>query len=208
MLKVGQTPIELPGIVKAYMGTTQIYGLPAEYRKINGIIFGGDTYYEITDFKLRGSDTVRLSVSVDNNCNVFGCYTSTTSQDNYSLFFSNTSSARYLRYNGSTYNSYLPTNLRGETFNLTITPTGSLGFPTDDNWTQQNFTSTVDMCIGTTGVNVTSAKLDGTIYGDFIVDNRFHAIPCERISDGKIGYFDLYTDTFYAPIGSNPAELT
>ena len=84
MIKHGQTPVEMPGIVAAYVGTNRVYGVPSGYTKLPGIIFASGTYYEITGFKLKGSDTVRFSFSVTKACNVFGCYTTNGATDNYS----------------------------------------------------------------------------------------------------------------------------
>ena len=206
MIKIGQTALMVPGISHVFCGTNRVYGIPSSYRKLTGIEFYSTTYYEITGFKLRGSDTVRFSIAVDKACNVFGCYTSTDASDNYSLYISTASSAKYLRYNGSTYKSYWRNQDMGERFDIAISPTGSSGMPgtQDDTWTEQTFTAPSDMCIGTTSSGASSAKLDGKMYGNFVVDGRFCGVPVERISDGAIGYYDLFGDTFYEPIGTNP----
>lgn len=178
------------------------------YKKLTGIVFNAKTYYKIDGFKLRGSDTVRFSASFDKACNVFGCYTTAGASDNYSLYMSTTSGSKYLRYDGGTYASYVSSSQYDTKYDIVITPTGSTGLPnTNDSWTEANFVTSVDMCIGTTSVDATSSKFDGTMFGNFIVDGRFYGIPVERQSDGKIGYYDAYTNTFHEPIGDNPAKL-
>lgn len=206
MIKNGEISVMLPDIQNVYVGTDRVYGVPNTYRKLTGIEFSSATYYEITGLKLKGSDTVRFSMSVDKACNVFGCYTSTDADDNYSLYVSSASNAKYLRYNGSVYKSYWRNQDMGERFNIVISPTGSSGMPgtQDDTWTEQTFTAPSDMCIGTTSTGATSAKFDGKMHGIFVVDGRFCGVPVERISDGVIGYYDLYSDVFYEPTGSNP----
>lgn len=205
MIKHGQTAVELPGITAVYIGSNQVYGVPAGYTRLAGITYAANTYYEITGFRLRGSDTVRFSASFDKACNVFGCYTTTSAQDNYSLYISASSGSKYLRYNGGTYASYVASNQFGTQYNIVITPTGSSGLPNSNgSWTEQDFVTSTDMCIGTTSVSATSSKFDGDIYGDFVVDGRFRGVPVQRISDGAVGYYDVYTNQFYAPIGSNP----
>lgn len=181
--------------------------LPSDYERIAGIVYGASTYYLITDFKLTGSDTVKLAFSATKACNVFGAYTTSSASDNYSLYVSTTSSSKYLRYNGGTYSSYIPPAKLGERIDVVITPTGSHGMPTDDTWQEQEFTASVDMCIGTTAVGASSSKLDGTMYGDFIVLGRFHGIPCRRKTDDTIGYYDTVSKTFYEPIGNNPTAI-
>ena len=49
--------------------------LPSGYERQIGFVFAASTYYLISGFYLRGSDTVRFSFSADKACNVFGCYT-------------------------------------------------------------------------------------------------------------------------------------
>lgn len=184
-------------------------GVPSEYRRLAGIVFNAATYYLITSFHLRGIDTVRLSVSVNKSCNIFGCYTSGSAQDNYSMFASTSGSAKYMRYNGGTYKSRWDSSDIGQRFDIVVTPTGTSGMPPgqDDTWTEQDFTSTAELCIGSTSTTASSSKLDGTIFGDFIVDGRLRAVPVERISDGTIGYYDVYGGEFYPPIGRSPEIL-
>ena len=183
--------------------------LPKEYKRLLGFSFNAATYYTIPGLKLKGSDTVRFSLSVTAACNVFGCYTNTSAQDNYSLYVSTGSNSKYLRYNGGTYKSYWDSSLIGERFDIVITPTGSHGMPgtQDDTWEKVDFEASVDMCIGTTSADATSSKLKGSLYGNFVVDRRLNCIPCERVSDGVLGYYDTYSKTFYEPIGSAPTSL-
>lgn len=181
--------------------------LPDDYRRVKGFEFNSSTYYLITDFRLKGSDTVRFSFSVNKSCNVFGCYTTNSASDNFSLYASTSSGSKYLRYDGATYNSNIPSSRTGERFDVVISPTGTSGMPFDSEITPVEFTTSVDLCIGTTGVSASSAKLDGNIWGDFIVDGRLKLIPCERLSDGVLGYYDTYSKTFYEPVGSAPGEI-
>ena len=48
----------------------------------------------------------------------------------------------------------------------------------------------------------------GTFYGNVEVEGpnglRFKGIPCERLSDGEIGYYDTVSKTFYEPVGETP----
>lgn len=181
--------------------------LPAEYQRQIGFKFAASTYYRILDFHLRGTDTVRISFSVDKACNVFGCYTNTSAEDNYSLYASTSSGGKYLRYDGSTYNSYIPSAQVGERIDAIITPNGTSGMPTDSVITPTEFEAAADLCIGTTSTSASSSKLDGNIWGSFVVDGRLTLIPCERLSDNVLGYYDPDSDTFYEPVGSAPTSL-
>lgn len=181
--------------------------LPDAYRRVIGFDFSSKTYYQIQNFKLHGSDTIRLAFSVRKSCNVFGCYTNTSANDNFSLYASTSIGAKYLRYDGDTYNSYVPSARLDERLDVVISPTGTTGMPVDSEITPVEFTTSVDLCIGTTGASATSAKLDGCIWGNYVVDGRLKLIPCERKSDSVLGYYDTYTKTFYEPIGSAPTSL-
>ena len=182
-------------------------GLPDGYTEVAGFEFAANCYFVITDFKLRGSDTIRLSFSVDKACNIFGCYTNTSATDNYSLYVSTAAGAKYLRYNGGTYNSRVTDAQMGQRFDAVITPTGSSGMPNDDTWDAVDFTASVDMCIGTTATSASSSKLDGCLYGRFKVDGRLNLIPCKRDSDDKLGYYDTVSGTFYLPTTGTPTAL-
>lgn len=184
--------------------------LPEEYEQVKGFAFNSDCYFVITDLKLRGSDTVRFSMVPRAACNVFGCYTNTTADNNYSLYISTATSSKYLRYNGSTYKSRFATETYGERFDISITPTGSHGMPEgmDDTWDEVDFTAPADMCIGTTATNASSAKFKGSFIGAFVVDGRFRGIPCRRKADDVLGYYDTVTETFYEPAVGAPTVVT
>lgn len=180
--------------------------LPVAYRRILGMTMNNDCYYEITGFKMNGSDTLRFSFTRTgaNACNVLGAYDGTSADSNYSLYAGGSSSAKYLRYDGDTYNSYAVADKK---YNVVLTPTGSDGMETDSTWTAKTFTSTTNLCIGTTSPSATSSKMVGSIHGSVVVDGRLELIPCERVSDGEIGYYDTYTETFFEPIGTTPTSL-
>lgn len=182
--------------------------LPDGYQRVAGFTFGASTYYKITGFKLKGSDTIRMSFSVTKACNVFGCYTTTTATDNYSLYMSSSSGAKYLRYGGDTYNSYIASSAFNNRFDVVISPTGTRGMPTDSVITPAEFTASADLCIGTTSTGATSSKLDGKIWGSIVVDGRLKLIPCERTSDHVLGYYDAVSGTFYEPTGSAPTVIS
>lgn len=204
MLKIGENEIRLPGVARAYVGDDLVYGLPAGYKRLTGIIMSAATYYVFTGFRLTGADTLRVSFKVDRACNVLGCYTTTAAQTNYSLYASTSSGAKYLRYNGSTYASAVTVNTR---YDVVITPTGASGLPGSGSWAEKTFTAESDFLIGSTSVGATSSKFDGTMYGEVVVDGRLRAIPVEKISDGTIGYYETHTKAFIAPTGSNPQKL-
>lgn len=172
--------------------------IPTGYQELTGIKYDGNVFYE-TPLRLQGSDTVRFSFSASKACNVLGCYTSGDASNNYSLYITSTSTGKYLRYNGETYNSYFTTNTR---YNVVVTPSGSIGMKTDSTWTAKTFTADNGMCIGTTSLGATSAKLTGTMFGKIIVDGKAIYIPVKRTSDNEIGYYDTVSRTFFENQGT------
>ncbi len=173
--------------------------LPAAYRRVLGFKCNNNAMWEIAGFHLKGSDTVRISFSVEAACNIFGCYQGGSADDNYDIYASLSAGSKYLRYGSGTYLSYFsPSNL-GKRFDVVLTPTGSSGMPNDSTWTAQTFTSDNNLIIGSTTIGGSSSKLQGNLYGEVVVDGRLNLIPCERIADGVLGYYDTYSETFYPP---------
>ena len=181
--------------------------LPAEYTRQKGFTYNNNAYFKITGFKLKGSDTVRISFSVLTGCNVFGCYQGTEQSDNYDLYVSVSPGAKYLRYGDGTYLSYWSAENLGSRFDVVFAPTGTHGMPEDSTWTEKSFTSANDLLIGATTTTGTSSKLVGNIYGDIIVDGRLILVPCKRNSDSELGYYDTIGQTFYEQTGSGLVSL-
>lgn len=191
-----------------YNGTCITYGndtgigyawtIPDGYRRCTGVNFDGNSWFE-TDLYLMGSDTLRFSFSATKACNVLGCYTDASAQNNYSLYASTTSGAKYLRYNGGTYLSAISTNTR---YDIVVTPTGATGFASASTWTEKSFTASSKMIIGTTSRTASSAKLTGKLFGDVEVEGRGYFIPLEKISDSSIVYYDVISGNIYTNLGS------
>lgn len=181
--------------------------LPDDYKQVIGFTYNNNCYFPITDFKMRGSDTLRFAFKCTQStpaCNILGAYDGGSSGTNYSLYVGASASAKYLRYNGSTYNSQAITD---KTYNVIITPTGSTGMENDSTWTEATFESTGDLCIGTTSPTATSSKMIGDIVGNIEVDGRLKLIPCERVSDSVLGYYDTVSKNFYTPVGTPPVSM-
>lgn len=180
--------------------------LPVWYKRVLWYACNNDVLWQITNFHLRGSDTVRISFSVTTGCNVFGCYQGTDANDNYDLYVSVSSNAKYLRYGNGTYLSYWSNNDLWERFDVVFTPTWTTWMPTDSTWTPMTFESANDLLLAATTLTGTSSKLKWNLYGNFVVDWRLKLIPCERLSDNSLWYYDTYSDTFFEPTGA-PTSL-
>lgn len=163
--------------------------LPSGYKRLSGITFDGEVYY-VTNYHIRGTDTLRFSFkATETGRNVIGCYNGTDATDNLSFYFSTGSAGVYLRYNGGLYRPVAWTNT---SYNCVISPTGVTGLSTDASWTEVDFTSAAALFIGWLD-NATSPKFRGDMYGSIVVDSRANFIPVERQSDGAIGYWDGQT---------------
>jgi len=178
--------------------------LPAGYRRLLGFSMNNDCYWQIAGFRLRGSDTLRFSFSASGACNVIGCYTTTSAQTNFSLYCQAAAGARFMRYNGGTYPSAIATNTR---YDVTMTPTGATGLPEASAWEQKTFEAESDLCVGTVSTAAASSKFKGSLFGNIEVDGRLKLVPCERVSDGALGYFDLVGEAFHVPEEGTPSSL-
>ena len=199
-LPEASTPIE--ALLAQWAGPN----LPDGYKKLIGFAFAGDCYIAVTGFKMKGSDNLRFSYKLTSGtaCNVLGAYDGTSASTNYSLYAGTAASAKYLRYNGGTYNSQALTDKQ---YDVVLSPTGSSGMETDSTWTERTFESVVDLNIGTTSPTATSSKLIGEIIGAVTVDGRLKLIPCERLSDHTLGYYDTVGQAFYEPAAGTPTSL-
>lgn len=182
--------------------------VPSEYRELTGILFDGNTHYE-TGEKLRGSDVITLTLSqtVTTGQNVFGCYSGTASgRKNLSLYIygNGSSSNSYLRYNETLYRPRFGSGQR----TLVFGGNGETeGFAVNVTITQETFETTDAAFIGWLP-NSTSPHYTGAIKGRIAVSDRLLWIPVERVSDGAIGYYELYSDTFLENAGTGtPTSL-
>lgn len=184
----------VPVDIKCNNGTLKMVDdeLPTGYKRVLGFTMNNNSYWEIADFPLYGSDTLRFSFDATDACNVLGAYSGSASGNNYSLYVSTNSN--YLRYKSGAYNSAINYDKR---YDVELTPTGSSGMKVDSTWTAQTFTTPTNLCIGTTATSASSAKLKGNLYGNIEIVGRAKFVPCERVSDNALGYYDTIGEAFY-----------
>ena len=195
------------GALKCNNGVIRLHDdeLPDGYRRVLSMSMNNDCYYVVPDLHLTGADTLRFSFSIEGACNVIGSYSGSTSGANYSLY-SGTENHRYLRYYSGTYSSKA---IKSKRYDVEITPTGTTGMEIDSAWEEVDFVCPNDFYIGTTSTTTSSATFRGTFYGDVEVEGsngllRFKGIPCERVSDGEIGWYDTISEIFFEPVGTTP----
>ena len=128
----------VPVDIKCNNGTLKMVDdeLPTGYKRVLGFKMNNNSYWEIADFPLYGSDTLRFSFDATDACNVLGAYSGSASGNNYSLYVSTNSN--YLRYKNGAYNSAIDYNKR---YDVELAPTGSSGMKVDSTWTAQTFTT-------------------------------------------------------------------
>lgn len=169
----------------------------AGYRKLTGIIYDGHVWYD-TGMQLCGADTVKISFKATAASCVFGCFVGSGASTNYSLYVQ-ANSSHYMRYNGGTYSSRVDFGTR---YNLTMSPTGSTGMRMDSTWQERTFTASTNMLIGDVSTASTVSDFVGTIYGNVEVVGKNIWVPVERVSDGAIGYYDMYSKRFIVNQGT------
>ena len=196
------TPIN-PVDIKCNNGVIRIKDreLPYGYRRLLDITFDGDFYYN-TGEKLRGDDdvTITLKDTVTSGRNVFGCFAGTSEgTKNFSFFIygNNSTSNSYLRYGEALYRPRFGSGERTVTFGKS----GTTGFLTNVNITPEEFETNSVAYIGMLP-NSTSPEFIGTIVGNALVSSRLKWIPCKRMSDNAIGYYEFYTKRFIEKIGN------
>lgn len=175
--------------------------LPAGYKRLAGIRFDGDTWYE-TGEALTGADVVTMTLdnTASQGQNVFGSYNGTSaSARNFSLFIygNGSASSSYFRYGDQLLR---PRYGNGER-TITFGKNGTDGFATDASVTPDTFTTPANAYIGMLP-NSTSPAYTGDIKGNIAVGTRLKWIPCERESDGVIGYYESVKGNYIEPSGT------
>lgn len=178
--------------------------LPNGYKRLVGITFDGNLRYE-TGEALTGGDDVTMTLGnlSPSGKNVFGSYNGSNGK-NFSLYIYGSTSGSYFRYGDQ-----LKRPKYGGTGRRTITfgKSGTSGFADDSEVTPDEFTTPANTYIGMLP-NSSSAAFTGDIIGSILVSNRLEWIPCERESDGVIGYYEKHNGNFIEPVGvGTPVSL-
>lgn len=171
--------------------------LPDGYKMIEGIIFDGNCFFD-TSINLTGNSILDFTYSASKACNVIGCFTSSSADDNFSFYHS---TSAFVRYDG---------DLNRYSFSMDekyhIIMSGS-GLTVNDAivlmWIFENFETSTKLRIGHLPNSSSSNYIfKGILYGIITVDNIYKWIPCIRESDGEIGYFETISGTFLTNKGS------
>lgn len=175
--------------------------LPSGYKRITGIKFDGDFYYN-TNESLTGDDDVTMTLANTSSTgqNIFGSYNGTSSgTKNFSLFIygGGSQSNSYFRYG----EQLLRPRFGSNEHTITFGKSGTDGFATDVSATPETFTTPANTYIGMLP-NSTSPAYTGSIIGNILVGNRLKYIPCERESDNAVGYYELNSGVFLEPVGT------
>jgi len=175
-------------------------GLPDGYRRVRGLSLN-KARYVLPDFYLTGADTLRFKAKGSPG-NWIGCFNATAAQDNYSFYAATGATAKYARYNGQQGGSSIAT---GTWYDVVMSPTGVDGIRNPSSFTPSEFTCAEPLNIGATSRDGTvspSVSFEGRI----IVDGRLTLTPCERESDGVLGWHD--GTNFYEPTIETGGDVT
>lgn len=175
--------------------------LPSGYKRITGIKFDGDFWYN-TNEPLTGEDdvTMTLANTATSGQNVFGSYNGTSDgAKNFSLYIygGGSTGSSYFRYG----EQLLRPKFGGNERTITFGKSGTSGFATDVAATPETFTTVATAYIGMLP-NSSSPAYTGSIMGSILVGTRLKWIPCERESDGMIGYYEAVNGVFLEPVGT------
>lgn len=175
--------------------------LPAGFKRLESIRFDGDFWYD-TGEVMTGDDDVTMTLDDTSTTgqNVFGSYNGTSSgTKNFSLFlYGNGSSSNcYLRYGGQLLRPRFGSGERTITFGKS----GTSGFYTDVTAEPDTFTTVAGAFIGMLP-HSSSPAYTGSIVGNILVGTRLKWIPCERESDGVVGYYEAVKGVFLEPVGT------
>ena len=176
--------------------------LPVGYKRLLGITFDGNFHYKTGEY-LTGNDDVTMTLNnlPSTGKNVFGSYNGANDK-NFSLYIYGSTNGSYFRFGDQ-----LKRPKYGSTGQRTITfgASGTSGFSEDSSVDPDEFTTPANVYIGMLP-NSSSAAYTGDIIGSITVGSRLEWIPCERESDGAIGYYELVNGNFIAPSGSGTPE--
>ena len=175
--------------------------LPSGYKRLTGIQLN-KARYVLTDFYLTGEDTLRFRAKGAAS-NWIGSFNDADANDNYSFYASTSATSKYARYNGQTGGSSIANATTW--YDIEMSPTGVTGTRNPSSFTPSTFTCSVPFCIGATSPTGTSSS-NVSFEGDIVVDGRMTLIPCERVSDGAIGYHD--GTTFFEPSIESDGSVT
>lgn len=175
--------------------------LPAGFKRLASIKFDGDVWYE-TGEVMTGDDDVTMTLDGTSTAgqNVFGSYNGTSSgTKNFSLYLygGGSTSNCYLRYGGQLLRPRFGSGERTITFGKS----GTSGFSVDVTVEPDTFTTEAGAFIGMLP-NSSSPAYTGSIVGNILVGTRLKWIPCERESDGAVGYYEAVKGVFLEPVGT------
>lgn len=192
-----------PVLIKCNNGVLKLVDdeLPVGFKRLASIKFDGDFWYE-TGEVMTGDDDVTMTLDDTSTSgqNVFGSYNGTSSETkNFSLYlYGNGSSSNcYLRYGGQLLRPRFGSGERTITFGKS----GTSGFSVDVTAEPDTFTTVAAAYIGMLP-NSSSPAYTGSIIGNILVGTRLKWIPCERESDGVVGYYEAVKSVFLEPVGT------
>lgn len=172
--------------------------LPVAYKRLLDINTSGNMRY-VSRIYLTGGDTLKFTFTASSG-NLIGSYNDSSADDNYSFYNTSSATGSYARYNGQTGGS---ATYSGTEYTVTMSPTGITGIRNPSSFTPTEFTCSIPLCVfatSPTGTAHGSATIEGSI--EITGSQTAKLIPCERVADGVIGYYDTLHKEFIEPEGT------
>ena len=191
-----------------YNGKIIYEGLPSAYQALEYVTANNSQYFFVNDLFLSNEHTVECKFNATDSSNLFGCFQSTTSDANFSIYLAS-SGGNYVRYNGQLERDWrLVTNVD------TVVNMSSSGLIVDGvqdiSFAPAIFTATNPFGVCNVSGS-SSAKFKGKLYYikvtkkvNNVVTRELYLVPAERIADNVRGLYDLEHRVFYTSQSSTP----
>ena len=171
-------------------------------------IRGSGSQYITTEIYLQSSDVVKSKWRFEASAgNVYGCFTSSSDDDNFCLYAGSQSIDGYIRYNGQLVRGFRATN--GTVYELEQGPDG---FFVDGvkrySFTSASFTCTAPMYIfmlpNSTSPKVTARCYGLTVYRDG--EAIYNFVPAQNGLTNEVGLWESVNGVFYSNAGTGDFE--
>lgn len=205
MLKQGTNDVVLPGIAVAFVGGEVVYHkLPSGYTGCEYVRGNADAYFE-TLLHLDSESEVVADLQFEGVAgNVYGCFSGTNANNNFSLYAGASSTNGYIRYDGEMERAFRPVN--GIRYTIIHNKNGfwANGEQQCTAFSTSAFSCDAPFTVGSLSGS-TSAKFKGRMYrmtvkkgGQTVLD----LVPCKN-SSNVYGMYDVVGRMFYTSAGTD-----
>ena len=177
--------------------------IPTDITPLEYIAGSGSQYIE-TAIHLLSTDVVKSKWRFQNSAgNVYGCFTSSSAEDNFCLYAGNASTNAYIRYNGQLVRDFKATS--GTVYEIEQGPDGFfVGGSKVADFDAATFTCSAPMYIFMLP-NSSSAKVTARCYGLQVIrggEMAYDFIPARNEATGEVGLWEAVHGAWYGNDGT------